>query len=114
MCFVDITVQHCQVVLIQAVLHPMLQLIGAAQNRVQLMRRYNEPLLVMGALEAANFRRYMEAMANREDSQSSVTRRPAATVKATAKAQPQPKVGVSSLRRLQRFYNWNPSSDSDS
>ena len=109
----DITVQRCQAVLIQAVLHPMLELIGAAQNRVQLMRRYNEPLLVTGAVEAANFRRYMEEMANREDSQCSVARRPAAAVKATAKVQPQPEVGVSSLRRLQRFYNWSPSSDSD-
>ena len=102
-------------VLLQAVLHPVLELMASPANRAQLTKTFNEPLLVTGVVEVSNFRRYMEELARQETASSSqsVCKRPAA---AAAKSNPKAKAksGPSELHRLQRFYNFNTSSsDSD-
>ena len=103
-------------VLLQAVLHPVLELMGTPQNRAQLTRTFNEPLLVTGAVEATNFRRYMENLARQEESVTGsdhVRKRPAAAAKTQPKAKA--KAGTSELQRLNRFYSFNRDlSDSDS
>ena len=67
-----------------------------------------------GAVEATNFRRYMENLARQEESVTGsdhVRKRPAAA----AKTQPKAKAGTSELQRLNRFYSFNRDlSDSDS